>query len=129
MTDTAISSFSHALPEAMRAGRVAARTAASSARIESRVLPAMRAALRILLVALAGNAGAVVDGVVDANTATSPWAGVGSLSHARGDHYSAVVIAEVSPTTTSRSSASPGSFRSGRRSTSLRAAHRGSASG
>ena len=59
------------------------------------MLPAVRAALRILLVALAlaGNAGAVIDGVVDPNNAHSPWAGVGSLSHARGDHYSAVVIA------------------------------------
>ena len=55
----------------------------------------MSAALRVLLaaLALAGDARAVVDGVVDPNTASSPWAGVGSLSHARGGTYSAVVIA------------------------------------
>jgi hypothetical protein len=54
------------------------------------------AGLRTLLVALAlaGDALAVVDGVIDPNTATSPWAGVGSLSDARGGGtYSAVVIA------------------------------------
>jgi len=57
----------------------------------------MRAALRIFLAALAlapaGDAWAVVDGLVDPNTTTSPWAGVGSLSRARGGHFSAVVIA------------------------------------
>jgi hypothetical protein len=55
----------------------------------------MSVGLRALLVALslAGNVHAVVDGVVDPNTTTSPWAGVGSLSDARGGTYSAVVIA------------------------------------
>lgn len=55
----------------------------------------MSAGLRILLVALAlaGDARAVVDGVVDPNTTASPWAGVGSLSHAGGGTFSAVVIA------------------------------------
>jgi hypothetical protein len=57
----------------------------------------MPAGLRILVVALAfalaDDARAVVDGAVDPNTASSPWAGVGSLSHARGGTYSAVVIA------------------------------------
>jgi V8-like Glu-specific endopeptidase len=55
----------------------------------------MSARLRTLLVALAlaGDAQAVVDCVVDPNTVSSPWAGVGSLSHARGGTYSAVVIA------------------------------------
>jgi hypothetical protein len=55
----------------------------------------MRAGLRILLLALAlaDDARAVVDGIVDPNTATSPWAGVGSLTSARGGTYSAVVIA------------------------------------
>jgi Trypsin len=59
------------------------------------MLPAMRASLRILLVALAlaGDSQAVVDGVIDLNAASSPWAGVGSLSHAGGGTYSAVVIA------------------------------------
>lgn len=55
----------------------------------------MRAGLRTLIIALmfAGDAQAVVDGVVDPNTVTSPWAGVGSLTVARGGTYSAVVIA------------------------------------
>ncbi len=53
------------------------------------------ARLRLLLVALAlaGDAQAIVDGAVDPNAATSPWAGVGSLSAAGGGTFTAVVIA------------------------------------
>ena len=50
------------------------------------------AAAAIALAAAPGPVPAVVDGVVDPNTATSPWAGVGSLVSA-GGAYSAVVIA------------------------------------
>lgn len=55
----------------------------------------MSTGLRVLLVALAlaADAHAVVDGAVDPNTATSPWAGVGSLSLGAGATFSAAVIA------------------------------------
>jgi len=56
---------------------------------------ALRSALAVAALAacLAPRALAVVDGLVDPNTATSPWAGVGAVTTARGGTYSGVVIA------------------------------------